>query len=236
MIARYWGLNSLIDTHSGAILDALGEYKVEEKTIVVFTSDHGDMMGSHRLLTKGVMYREATQVPLLVRLPGQGTTGRITGPVSHIDLVPTLLDLMGQPVPEELPGRSLRTLLEEASTGKTVSAAGRASDCVIVWHGNRPVPGIAADGRVDDWILEHTGASAAECAASARADTRTLVTPEGWRLTRSPAGEHELYNLNEDPLETRSLAGDPGHASIMSELTERLRAWQVRSGDEASLG
>ena len=63
MIANYWGLCSLVDTHVGTILRALDECQLLDETIVVFTSDHGDMMGSHRLLAKCVMFQEAIRVP-----------------------------------------------------------------------------------------------------------------------------------------------------------------------------
>ena len=59
------------------------------------------MMGSHRLLAKCVMYQEAVRVPLLIRLPGQRRRQRVHGPVSQIDVVPTLLDFMGQPIPPQ---------------------------------------------------------------------------------------------------------------------------------------
>jgi arylsulfatase A-like enzyme len=70
LIARYWGLCSLVDAHVGTILSGLDELGLDENTIVVFTSDHGDMMGSHGLVGKGVMYEESVTMPLLVRLPG----------------------------------------------------------------------------------------------------------------------------------------------------------------------
>ena len=70
MIARYWGLCSLVDTHVGTILESLKESGRWDDTIIVFTSDHGDMMGSHGLLAKCVMYEEAGRVPWLLHLPG----------------------------------------------------------------------------------------------------------------------------------------------------------------------
>jgi arylsulfatase A-like enzyme len=77
LIARYRGLCSLVDTHVGTILRTLEDCGLDDNTIVVYTSDHGDMMGSHRLLAKCVMFDEAIRVPLLVRLPGQ--TARVPG-------------------------------------------------------------------------------------------------------------------------------------------------------------
>lgn len=109
---NYAGLCTLVDHAVNRILWALESSGQAGNTIVVFTSDHGDMMGSHSLLTKNVMYEEAVRIPLLVRVPFQAQKPhRIELPVSHIDLVPTLLDLMGRKAPESLPGQSLVPLL-----------------------------------------------------------------------------------------------------------------------------
>jgi arylsulfatase A-like enzyme len=117
LIARYWGLVTQVDRSVGGILDTLDRLGLAEKTIVVFTSDHGDMMGSHRLLTKGLMYEESVRVPWLMRVPEFIREGRrIDGPVSHIDLVPTLLDLMGRAIPGNLPGKSLVPVMAAKST------------------------------------------------------------------------------------------------------------------------
>lgn len=136
MTTQYLGLCSLIDTHLGRILTALRETGQEDNTLIVFTSDHGEMMGSHRLMAKKFLYRESSGIPLLIRLPGQKSSVRLNGPTSQIDLFPTLLDLLGQPVPEGLHGRSLAPLLQEVvGSGKTdVDLNGAQSDCVIVQH------------------------------------------------------------------------------------------------------
>ncbi len=131
LIARYWGLNSQVDLSVGAILDTLEELGLSDNTIVVYTSDHGDMMGAHRLVEKGVMYEEAVRIPLLMRVPFMGRRQRvIEQPVSHIDLVPTLLELMGRAVNRaNLPGQSLVPLV---TGGKVVE------DHVFIEWGTKP--------------------------------------------------------------------------------------------------
>jgi len=114
LTARYWGLNSQVDRSVGAILDTLEQLGLADDTIVVYTSDHGDMMGAHRLVEKGLMYEEATRIPWLMRVPALGRRQRvIEQPVSQIDLVPTLLDLMGRSqAAARLPGQSLVPLIK----------------------------------------------------------------------------------------------------------------------------
>jgi arylsulfatase A-like enzyme len=113
-IARnYAGLCAEVDLAVGRILQALEESGQAGNTIVVFTTDHGDMMGAHSLLAKDVFYEEAIHIPMLLHVPFRGNRQQhIPQPVSHIDVVPTLLHLLGKPVPESLPGASLLPLLE----------------------------------------------------------------------------------------------------------------------------
>ncbi|MGC9349271.1 MAG: sulfatase-like hydrolase/transferase [Anaerolineae bacterium] len=217
LVASYWGLCSLIDTHIGRVMATLDECGLMDDTIVAFTSDHGDMMGSHRLLGKGVMYQESVRVPLLVRLPGQTTQRRITGPFSQIDLAPTLLDLMEQPVPDTH-GVSRRELVE----------AGGAldEDAFIQWNCHPPAP----DRVYPSYVLEAAG-SAARAADAYADEVRTLITPDGWRFTYSPAGDHALFNLRDDPGERVNLAHRPDYRSLMGELTARMRDRQASVGD-----
>ena len=107
MHRNYAGLCALVDQAFARILWALEVSGQAENTIVVHTSDHGEMMGAHSLMAKSVMYEEAVRVPLLLRAPFRLLRPhRVAHPVSHIDLVPTLLELMGASDPG-LDGRSL---------------------------------------------------------------------------------------------------------------------------------
>jgi len=114
LVARYWGLNSQVDLSVGAILDRLQQLGLADDTIVVYTSDHGDMMGSHHLVEKGLMYEESARIPWLMRVPAMGLRQRVIAqPVSQIDLAPTLLELMGRPeAAADLPGQSLVPLVK----------------------------------------------------------------------------------------------------------------------------
>ena len=112
---NYAGLCSLVDQALARILWTLEATGQAENTLVVYTSDHGDMMGAHGLMAKQVMYEEAMRVPLLIRVPFRSYKPiHITQPVSHIDLVPTIMELVGKK-PADLAGQSLVPMLE----GKT---------------------------------------------------------------------------------------------------------------------
>ena len=117
LMANYYGLVTLVDRAVGKILDALDASGLADNTIVVYTSDHGEMMGDHCLLGKGVMYEESVRIPWLMRVPWLSKEqNRIEGLVSHIDLVPTVLDLMGQPLGEHLQGVSRVAVLRGKET------------------------------------------------------------------------------------------------------------------------
>ncbi|HWH05009.1 MAG TPA: choline-sulfatase, partial [Gaiellaceae bacterium] len=111
----YLGLVTYVDRKLGELLDALELAGEADDTVVVFISDHGDMLGERRMVQKRCFYEWSVRVPLVVRVPGGRSAGRVVAePVSLLDLLPTLLDLTGYEG-ERLPvdGESFASLLEE---------------------------------------------------------------------------------------------------------------------------
>ncbi|MCC7203848.1 MAG: sulfatase-like hydrolase/transferase [Phycisphaeraceae bacterium] len=114
-LAVYLGLVKFIDDQVGRMLSALDELGLADDTLVLFTGDHGDMLGAHGMVYKSTrgFYEETTKVPLLIRHPRRIPAGRrITTPVSLLDLAPTLLDYADVPAPATAQGLSLRPLIE----------------------------------------------------------------------------------------------------------------------------
>jgi arylsulfatase A-like enzyme len=144
---NYAGLCTQVDLAVGQILQSLEASGQADNTIIVFTSDHGDQMGSHSLYAKGLLYEESVRVPLLLHVPyRQSRQIPVSNPVSHIDLAPTLLKLLGmnQP-PEELPGEDLLAYVEG---GK------RRNDHVFIeWHTPTKGPNARAAISPDGWKL-----------------------------------------------------------------------------------
>jgi choline-sulfatase len=107
----YCRLTEVVDAQIGRVLEALRQASLEKETLVVFTSDHGDLDSAHRLEHKSILYEEAARVPLIVSYPGVLPQGRVddTHLVSvGLDLIPTVCDFAGIRPPEELLGCSLR--------------------------------------------------------------------------------------------------------------------------------
>lgn len=91
----YYGMISCIDDKVGNLLRALEETKLADSTAVIFTADHGDMMGERGMWYKQHFFEWSARVPLLIRLPGEASPRRIKENVSHADLMPTILDIAG---------------------------------------------------------------------------------------------------------------------------------------------
>lgn len=131
-IHAYLALCSFMDANVGRVLDALAEAGHVDDTLVVYTSDHGESAGAHGLWFKHLMNEESVGVPLLVSGPGV-ESGVLTGPVSHVDLLPTFLAWSGVPPPgPDLPGVSLldgeglredRTIMAEYHANGTIGAS-----------------------------------------------------------------------------------------------------------------
>lgn len=112
MIAEYYGIITEIDDWVGKILDKLEELGIAEKTMIVFMSDHGEMLGAHGMREKNIFLEESAHIPLFISAPGdiQEETA-VDGYVSLIDVFPTILDYLNMPQTES-DGKSLRGLIE----------------------------------------------------------------------------------------------------------------------------
>jgi arylsulfatase A-like enzyme len=114
--AIYHGMVKYIDDQVGRVLRKLDELELADNTLVIFVSDHGDMVGAHGCVGKSIFsfYDDLVRIPLLMRMPGRIEAGRcVLQPVSQIDVLPTVLDYLGFPSIDDVHGRSLRPLIED---------------------------------------------------------------------------------------------------------------------------
>ena len=197
----YFGCNSFVDAEIGRVIEAVHTH-APENTFIVFTSDHGDLLGAHGLTGKGpVMYDEITRIPLIIEQPGQAGGGRLVeSTVSHIDLLPTLLQLAGLPVPPILEGESLLPLLEgreQLNRGAVVEFQ-RYEIEHDSWGGFQPV----------------------RCLVSGR-----------YKLVLNLLHSDELYDLEADPGEVNNRIEDLGYTKIRGEMHDRLLDWMYAKRD-----
>jgi choline-sulfatase len=115
-IASYYGCLAQMDDCAASVLAGLRELGLEDRTIVVYTSDHGEMLGEHGLWQKFVFYESSVRVPLILRVPGTTVGGAACqAPVSHVQLAATLLELCGIAGGSALDGASLAPYLRETA-------------------------------------------------------------------------------------------------------------------------
>ena len=139
----------------------------------------------------------------------------IPGNISHIDLVPTLLDLIGQPIPPHLQGRSRKEVLEGTSDLAQ-------NDVFIEWNGYHPdvTDRFLGDPRINRMIA---------------LPWRTVVTPDRWKLSLCAGDQPELYGLNADPYELTNLYNDLDQVDRIRDMAARVRKWQMETSDTAPL-
>lgn len=224
LIATYHAMVRLVDDGLRRILAALESTRHARDTIVVFCSDHGDFAGEHGLTRKGgAFYDCLVRVPLLVSWPGRLPEGAVeAAPVSLLDLVPTLFDLQGLPVPTGMQGRRLPRVTDAAPRAAVVSEYGAGGPPCTVADLER-----AGLGRG----LEAAKATLRWREAEGR---RKLVRTPRWAYVTDPSNPHEideLYDVAADPHQLRNLARLPGHDATMAELRGHLLAWSVATED-----
>jgi arylsulfatase A-like enzyme len=115
MKAGYYGLIELADYHLGRVLDALDELDLWDDTMILFGVDHGEMMGDFGRYSKGVMWEQAVHLPFYVYHPDLAPGDRAAF-AEHVDVLPTVCDYLGLPIPDGVQGRSLRPVLENTET------------------------------------------------------------------------------------------------------------------------
>jgi arylsulfatase A-like enzyme len=111
LISQYDGSIAYVDSEIARLFARLREMNLYDNTLIVVTSDHGEAFGEHNLMQHAVrsVYEEEVHVPLLVKLPGQQQPQQSAVPVSHVDIMPTVLGVAGSPPPGQLHGRRLDT-------------------------------------------------------------------------------------------------------------------------------
>lgn len=189
----YFACNDFVDDQIGEVLRCV-EAIDDGKTWLAYTSDHGEMMGAHRLVSKGSnAYDDITRIPLILCPPTQNAGKRIDIPVSHIDLLPTLLDVAGIPRTAAMHGKSLLPLI-----------AGQPDE-----H--------------QDVLIEFNRYEIEHDSFGGFIPMRALVD-DGFKLVINLFDSDELYDRKNDPDEMINLIDAPEFAAIRDRMHDRLLA------------
>ncbi|MDD4762406.1 MAG: sulfatase-like hydrolase/transferase [Sphaerochaetaceae bacterium] len=194
MLSLFLGCNSYVDYEIGRVLDVIESFAPE--AMVFFTSDHGDMLGFHRLQGKNAaFYKEIANIPFIVK-PGirnAHNTGKVvTSCTSHIDVAPTILDYFGIPIPRLFEGKSMLAQIQDPTV-------------VINDH---------VFAEFTRYEIDHDGFGGLQMMRS--------VTDGRWKLSINLMDKDELYDVHNDPSEVVNRIDDLESASIRDALHDVL--------------
>lgn len=190
-LAGYYGNVSQMDANVGRVYSALSELGLERNTVVVYTSDHGEMAGAHRMWTKHNMFEESVGVPLLIATPGGGTGVR-TQLIEQIDLFPTLTELCGLGPVQGLAGRAFADLI----------------------RGRRYVPREFAYSEY--WFCRNVFTKDDRYVGK---PPLRMVRTSRWKLNYLTWGRSELFDVAADPGEFHNRIDDTGLSGVVKDLT-----------------
>jgi arylsulfatase A-like enzyme len=205
-IALTYGMITMIDDAIGSILGWLKTLRLDENTVVVFTSDHGDFMGDHQLLLKAALhYRGLVRVPFIWSDPNVESQGLVNaGLCGTLDIASTVLARAGLQGHNGMQGANLMKAVNGGDTGH--------ESLVIEEHQRRGYMGFKNNFRARTLITDH--------------ERLTLYEGAGWG---------ELYDLTNDPDELNNLWNDPASQGRRHELTEQLARKLMELADSSPL-
>ena len=199
LIHGYYACVSFVDTQVGKIIEKLKEKDLDKNTIIVVFGDHGWHLGDHSLWNKHSNFEQATRSPLMIYVPNGNTSVKVSSPTEFVDLFPTLCELSGLSIPENLDGKSLLPLINQ--TNKVAKKY-----AVSQWHKGK-VTGYSFRTdtyRYTVWIDKKKSSEF---------------------ITSNDIVAQELYDYTKDPLETRNHFGRPEYKVIQKELISYSKAY-----------
>jgi arylsulfatase A-like enzyme len=195
----------MVDAQIGRLLECLEEYGTYDDTIIVFTSDHGDMVGGHGMVWKSThaFYEEVIGVPLIIANAPDSRSGKCDGIIGSLDLMPTMLGLTGHDIPADVQGRDFSPYMR----GDVESPPKDQIFCERIPSGR-----------------DHRRFGTCKKPGS------FMVRGTRWKYMLFPDGDEYLYDLKEDPQEYENLAFS--NPSLATSLRETLSKWQRSTGYE----
>ncbi|HTO70199.1 MAG TPA: sulfatase [Myxococcota bacterium] len=234
-VARQYDNASILDAQVGEILDALRADGLLDKTIVIFTTDHGDGLPN----AKRRAYDSGLHVPLIVRLPDGTDAGTVrTDVVSFVDMAPTILDLAGLEIPSFMQGQPF--LGPHARRREYVYAAVDRLDRVFgKWRSVRDTRfQYLANRMTDQPLFEHVRFRDVLPSMQDlwRLHEAHQLTPLQESQFETPRPAEELYDVQADPDEAHDLARDPAYADVLARMRAALADFEARTPDLSPRG
>jgi arylsulfatase A-like enzyme len=231
MKRNYYGMVSLIDAEIGRLITCLKEEGLYDNTILIFTADHGDYIGDHGLFTKSpAMYDCLVRVPLIIHYPEKIKRKDLSSElISSIDLMPTILSLLGLEIPAQVEGISYADYLVNGSQENIRTH-------VIAEYG-LPGNNISSFDELQDLVpgfpettFQFTKGLPWEGNPVSLAGRIRMIRTKKWKLVYDDELNSELYDMKNDPDELVNLFSDPDHTQIKDDLLMSLNAEIDRFG------
>ena len=208
--ATYWGMLAEVDEKVGRVLAHLDRTGRRERTLVIVTADHGEQLGDHHLIQKLGYHESSYHVPLIVAGPGVATAvagGTVDRFTESVDLMPTVLDAVGAPIPVQCQGAPLTPFLRGEQPDRWRDAAH------WEWDFRNPLVTLAVG-------LPLTSSNLA------------VLRDEDGKYVHFAGFPPLFFDLRHDPHELHDLAGDPSAAARVASYAQRLLDWRMRQDDE----
>jgi arylsulfatase A-like enzyme len=212
----YYGDVTWLDEEVGKTLDELERQGLTDNTIIVISSDHGDQMLEHGLFGKNVFFEDSVHIPLLVSWPDHIRPGIYSELIETIDVLPTLLELCGLPVPNHVQGHSFAPLVAGDR------AQYRPKEAIFA---ENIMPEVITNG--DEGYFFEPGKGV----GGIRHPDAKMVRTNRWKLNYYVGHGGELYDLEDDPGEWNNLYEEPARQRVVRELKGVLLDWLI-SADE----
>lgn len=225
-MAGYYGSCSALDHELGRLMKALDEEGLAGHTLVVVSSDHGDMHGSHGLAIKSKPEDESLHIPLYMRLPGRMRAKQTVDTLaSSVNLTPTILSMCGLKSPRGIAGRDLSGAVLGGSAPKVDSIY--AGGMMRLSANVNAKKGKAARGAEETSY----GKGGRPNGVSRGLEWRALVTAKHKLVVLCNGTVAALWDVEKDPYELKNLAGEPSAAALQKELLAHLQRWGKETGD-----
>ena len=228
--SNYYGMMRLIDDQVKNLVDFLKENKLYENTIFIFVADHGDFTGEYGLIKKGVETPDClTRIPMIWHGPGiiQSKLPH-DAHVCNIDIMPTICDIIGSPIPDGVQGRSLWPLLRGKDYPKDEFSS------VIVQQGFGGLHFTdfdEYDPYTQDGNISKDKTEFDELNTWSQSGTLRMLRKGDWKLVYDMQGNGQLYNMKNDPMEVHNLFGNTKFAGVQLLLLQDMMAWELRMQD-----
>ena len=180
------------------------------------TTDHGDQMLEHGLFGKNVFFEDSVRIPLLVHWPGRIRPGVYSELVEAVDLLPTVLELCGLPVPEHVQGRSFAPLV---AGQRSLYEPRRAQ------FSENIMPEVITNGEEGYFFIPGKGVG------GVRHPDAKMIRTNRWKMNYYVGHGGELYDLQADPGEWINLYDDPGYQGIVRDLKGQLLDWMIAADE-----